>query len=335
MESSTSKPIIRARFPMRRRRGGFPSGAEHCRTKSFFFCTDRYSWEWFEDVQQLPKQASDSLCLTMDSSIIPDLEQTEVLVLGGCDADSQEIYGVCGSLSNSTLSYDPFLDRFEEKQAMPTERFRAAAVNVSEYVYLFGGRDLNGSLPRGDHVCVALPAALEVFCIGGFTETDYNFTILTSVERFDMETEQWEIKADMVNPRADFGAGLVNGRITVVGGEDDEGMPMDDMEWYDPEEDCWTDSGELFDLPYKRLRYCAATVKADQRIFIFGGQAADEVSDQVYAIKDTVNWYQEILVDQLSPGSAAPSSYPTAAGFAMAIAIEVASACLLAFRSRF
>lgn len=54
---------------------------------------------------------------------------------------------------------------------------------------------------------MALPAALEVFCIGGFTETDYNFTILTSVERFDMETEQWEIKADMVNPRADFGAG--------------------------------------------------------------------------------------------------------------------------------
>lgn len=35
----------------------------------------------------------------------------EVLVLGGCDADSQEIYGVCGSLSNSTLSYDPFLVR--------------------------------------------------------------------------------------------------------------------------------------------------------------------------------------------------------------------------------
>lgn len=33
-------------------------------------------------------------------------------------------------------------------------------------------------------------------------------------------------------------------------------------------------------------------MKADQRIFIFGGQAADEVSDQVYAIKDTVNWYQ-------------------------------------------
>lgn len=64
------------------------------------------------------------------------------------------------------------------------------------------------------------------------------------------------------------------------------------MKWYDPEEDCWTDSGELFDLPYKRLRYCLATVRTEQRIFIFGGQAADEVSDEVYAIKNTVNWYQ-------------------------------------------
>lgn len=64
------------------------------------------------------------------------------------------------------------------------------------------------------------------------------------------------------------------------------------MKWYDPEENCWTDSGELFDLPYKRLRYCAATIQTDQRIIILGGQAADEVSDEVYAIKDTVNWYQ-------------------------------------------
>ena len=63
-------------------------------------------------------------------------------------------------------------------------------------------------------------------------------------------------------------------------------------QWYDPEEDCWTDSGELFDLPYKRLRYCAATVRTEQRIFVFGGQTVDEISDEVYAIKDTVNWYQ-------------------------------------------
>ena len=31
---------------------------------------------------------------------------------------------------------------------MPTERFRAAAVNASEYVYLFGGRNGNNELVR-------------------------------------------------------------------------------------------------------------------------------------------------------------------------------------------
>lgn len=44
----------------------------------FFFCTDRYSWEWSEDAQQLPTQASDSLCLTMDSTVIPGLEESKL-----------------------------------------------------------------------------------------------------------------------------------------------------------------------------------------------------------------------------------------------------------------
>lgn len=75
------------------------------------------------------------------------------------------------------------------------------------------------------------------------------------------------------------------------------------FKWYDPESDCWTDSGELFDLPYKRLRYCAATVEMDNRIYIFGGQTIGGVSPEgqddgasssegVYSIENTVNWYQ-------------------------------------------
>ena len=45
--------------------------------QQFFFCTDRYSWEWSEDAQQLPTQASDSLCLTMDSNVIGGLPESE------------------------------------------------------------------------------------------------------------------------------------------------------------------------------------------------------------------------------------------------------------------
>ena len=64
------------------------------------------------------------------------------------------------------------------------------------------------------------------------------------------------------------------------------------FQWYDPEADCWVYSGNLFDLPFKRLRYCAATMQTDNRIYIFGGQALDDTSDEVYTILDTVNWYQ-------------------------------------------
>ncbi len=60
---------------------------------------------------------------------------------------------------------------------------------------------------RGDHSCIRLPATSDVFCIGGFTENNWEYSILSSVERFDMDTQQWEIMASMVNPRADFGAG--------------------------------------------------------------------------------------------------------------------------------
>lgn len=34
-------------------------------------------------------------------------------------------------------------------EKMPTVRFRAAAVNVSHHVYLFGGRAANGDLVSG------------------------------------------------------------------------------------------------------------------------------------------------------------------------------------------
>ena len=61
---------------------------------------------------------------------------------------------------------------------------------------------------RGDHSCILLPATTEVFCIGGYTFDDEqsDFQILKSVERFDISTQQWDFRASMVNPRADFGA---------------------------------------------------------------------------------------------------------------------------------
>lgn len=56
-------------------------------------------------------------------------------------------------------------------------------------------------------MCTRIPASDDVYCMGGFKESDGEFTILASVEHFDLSAETWEFKAPMVTPRADFALG--------------------------------------------------------------------------------------------------------------------------------
>lgn len=65
-------------------------------------------------------------------------------------------------------------------------------------------------------MCARVPASTDVYCMGGFTDEDSEYILLQSVERFDLSTETWEYKADMVNPRADFGVGYVYSLILVT-----------------------------------------------------------------------------------------------------------------------
>ncbi|CAM9815748.1 unnamed protein product [Choristocarpus tenellus] len=99
---------------------------------------------------------------------------------------------------------------------------------------------------------------------------------------------------------------VLNDRITVMGGEQENFGLMKDIEWYDPVADCWTDSGELFNLPFERLRYCGVNHDAAGRIYIFGGQILDDPNSGNFSLVDTVNWYQELLVTTLNTESGAP-----------------------------
>ncbi|CAN0045536.1 unnamed protein product [Phaeothamnion confervicola] len=58
----------------------------------------------------------------------------------------------------------------------------------------------------------------------------------------------------MSRPRGDFAMAYLDGRITVVGGEDLYAGGVRNVEWYSVDEDCWTDSGNLFEIPYERFR---------------------------------------------------------------------------------
>lgn len=48
----------------------------------------------------------------------------------------------------------------------------------------------------------------------------------------------------------------------------------------------------------------------DGRIFIFGGQAIDETSTEVYSIEDTVNWYQVGQTEDRCCGDPGENPFP-------------------------
>lgn len=62
-------------------------------------------------------------------------------------------------------------------------------------------------------MCSLVPSSTDVYCMGGFTEDDWVYSSLKSVERFDTSSETWEHRSDMVYPRADFGVGYVSSMI--------------------------------------------------------------------------------------------------------------------------
>ncbi|CAN0432871.1 unnamed protein product, partial [Discosporangium mesarthrocarpum] len=82
---------------------------------------------------------------------------------------------------------------------------------------------------RGDHVCTRYLGTDMVYCMGGFYFDGAEYRSLASVEIFDLTTKEWTSGAPMTVARADFAVGILNGRITVMGGEDENG-PMEDME---------------------------------------------------------------------------------------------------------
>lgn len=69
-----------------------------------------------QHVCRSPHTWSRALCLRIYRYCLCLRQAAELLVLGGCDAEFQEVAGDCSSLSSSTRTYDPFLVREELKE---------------------------------------------------------------------------------------------------------------------------------------------------------------------------------------------------------------------------
>src|SRR6266481_4982961 len=128
------------------------------------------------------------------------------------------LYVIGGENSTGVLSdlqrYDPVMDMWTTLMPMNTARAGAAAAVIDDGIFVIGGRQSTGGP-----------------CSGG--------PYLTTVEKYDIDTDTWSPVAQLPSARSDLAAVAHGGKIFVFGGCSDTGVTKE-VDMYDPQTNTWT-----------------------------------------------------------------------------------------------
>lgn len=140
-------------------------------------------------------------------------------------------------------SYDPASDTWDATLAPMTQgRAGLATAVVGNAVYAIGGRVGTGGP-----------------CSGG---------PLSSVERYDIDTDTWTSVAPLLSPRSDLAAAVVGGKIYVFGGCRGFGVFLNAVDVYDPVTNTW--SASPADMPTARASMYSVATKGNT-VYVIGG----------------------------------------------------------------
>ncbi len=172
---------------------------------------------------------------------------------------------------NNTWEYDPVKDSWKALAPMPTARTAAVAAEVGGKIYVLGG----ASVHPGQKIVSLGPTVPH-------RSLDVN-------EVYDPKTDKWETRMTMPTARNHAAAGVVNGRIYVIGGRVGSSVITTSsntnvVEVYDPAKDLWGTAG--LRMPTSRSGMGWATYKGV--IYVVGGQLYDR---EVFAAIRAVEGY--------------------------------------------
>src|SRR5256886_13246900 len=102
--------------------------------------------------------------------------------------------------ADNAWEYDPAADSWKALAPMPTKRGSPVAVTVGDRIYVIGG----ATTPPGSKETAVHPARPHV-SVG-------------AVEEYDPASNTWRPRSSMPTPRNHATAGVVNGKIYVIGG---------------------------------------------------------------------------------------------------------------------
>lgn len=151
---------------------------------------------------------------------------------------------------------------------------------------------------RGDaHVVVTGDYA---YVVGGFTHANGWCAPHDSVERYSMKDNEWKEMNSLNVPRGDKSLVSLNGYIIAMGGETkikcdgnpgEKTKPLNDVEYFNPEEGSNATWHNLPPLPDDRFRFSAAAYPPEHKIYVFGGQKYFDSDCMCFATSDMILSY--------------------------------------------
>jgi len=190
----------------------------------------------------------------------------KIIVAGGCDRNqdcSGADYCVCTSVTSKVEAFFPETNSWETLTSMPVPRYRHAAVNVDQKMFVFGGRDVSDNIITQVDVydlktkawltlanewytatsdLTATVVGLNIYAMGGYTlsyQTLNTTFVMTATDRDPIWNEL--IASPMHYSKGDACSVTNNGLVYVIGGFNDENfcLPLASVEVYNPANNSW------------------------------------------------------------------------------------------------
>lgn len=132
---------------------------------------------------------------------------------------NDKIYAIGGSASTFNEEYDPATNMWTTKAPLPIPTGYFAIASYQNKIYCFGG-------------------------ITGPSDSGYTLTAVNQV--YDTITNKWETKASMPTAKCYLQANVVNGKIYLIGGNDEFGFTLtNEVMVYDPETNVWSKGASI------------------------------------------------------------------------------------------
>jgi N-acetylneuraminic acid mutarotase len=150
------------------------------------------------------------------------------------------VQGLFDTILSTVEEYDPTTNTWTQKSDMPTPRAAVVSEVIDGKIYVISGRT------------------------GFKDETGITYPKTEVVEMYDPLTDAWVTNAPIPTSRVHICGGAIDGKIYVIGGNQERGIIIEE---YNPTTNTWT---KKTDMPGQG-RFAAAAAVLKRKIYVIGG----------------------------------------------------------------